>query len=278
MFHVSNENNVISHSYSYYLKQIDDNDATNLYHRLYIVELNKVVKFKRFFSESFYCCFELCKKYDISKRSGLFVTRNPHDFKTNSYFWGKFGEQHYHFMYLNYEFESDPLIQYQNLCLYAMQIIKSLQFGGNCILKIDQLTQSAFISIVYVYKILFKEFTLEKPEISNPLNNDHYIVLKNYQGCPDKPQLLLRTLKCCLKSGEILSICKVPIDFMNIIEEFNIIAGRKTIESLVKLQSSRRHVFLNDQINACISWFKKYDFQNIDVEDREIQWKRNSNI
>lgn len=152
---------------------------------------------------------------------------------------------------------------------YALLMQK---MGGTLIFKLPDLSMNIYKELLYFISSLYDKVIIVKPELSNSLNMEKYIICKNYlEQPPDMPSVysafLLKLIdKIKNKDTNKLVhgfICKsINLYFMNKINEINFILFQKRVnvlsnninlsnqeDNLDKLEHIRKK-----NISKCISW------------------------
>lgn len=215
-----------------------------LYHDTYKYFYNQLVLHHSdlSFPTNNYCCWcELDTKYKLHDKKKPYgsITTTPRQFTTaNSFHWIDpeiNSMQKFDTMFLNYgnlyTIDQQPF----QIAQYAFYIIGHLNVGGNCVLKVDLLTDPDIIKLIYYISTLFnKPFIIEKPDNCNRLTHERFIVLKDF-----------RPISSCglnsidnsnnnniYKNLKISNDVTIPLKILNHINESNSIIGSKILNNL----------------------------------------------
>jgi hypothetical protein len=178
----------------------------------------------------------------------------------------------------NYESINDYVI---NLLIILKVIIKSQLTNGTCIIKLSTLFYKPIIDIVYLLSSLYEKVYIIKPNTSNIVSYEKYIVCKgfilNEKVCTnyDKyyKQIIFFSNKLNEKSIKndffIKSIIRneLPCYFINKIDDINIITGQQQLEAINQIiniiKNKNREIKLENikkvNIQKCINWCEKYN-------------------
>lgn len=160
-------------------------------------------------------------------------------------------------------------------------ILKSQISNGSCIIKISMLFHKPIIDIIYILSSLYEKVYIIKPNTSNIVSYDKYIVCKTfilnekvsihyekYYNQITKFFNQMNTLHNSNNDGFIQNIIKnnLPCYFINKIDDINIITGQQQLEytnQLINiLKNKNRDVKLENikkiNIQKCIHWCEKY--------------------
>jgi hypothetical protein len=178
-----------------------------------------------------------------------------------------------------------------NLIIILSHILTYQSSGGTCIIKIDDLFNKLVLDVLFILCGLYDKVYIIKPNTSNIISNDRYIVCKQFNlnlslyetynnklGSLQQTKMEFisnkdnnrQTLEKCegLKGGNLVSLFKydLPIYFLNKIADSNIIIGHQQIEGIDHILSIFKSKHKNDKIEAlkknniqkCIQWCEKY--------------------
>jgi hypothetical protein len=160
--------------------------------------------------------------------------------------------------------------------LKAVKFILMYQSSHGCmILKIGHTYYKPVIDILYIISSLYNKTYIIKPNTSNNIYNEKYLVCKTFTSTLQKKNNYLDKIDkmytiCYREQHEIniQSIVKNEINmyFLNKMEECNIIIGQQQIDvydqminlvknknKLEKIETTRKH-----NIQKCINWCDKY--------------------
>ena len=167
-------------------------------------------------------------------------------------------------------------------CILLYQCTK-----GNAIIKIDRLYNKPLLDILYIICSLYDKVYIIKPNSSNILTDDRYLVCKTYHYSSNKNKYYFDKIhqicEICYKNRNdavIQSIITNPISsyFFNKIEESNLIIGQQQLEAYTQMinilkNKNKTEKIENVQqhnIQKCIHWCEKYNLpcnklQNVNV-------------
>jgi hypothetical protein len=165
---------------------------------------------------------------------------------------------------------------------YILGLLKAIKFilmyqsfNGCMILKIGHTYYKPVIDILYIISSLYNKTYIIKPNTSNNIYDEKYLVCKTFTSTLQKKNNYLDKINkmytiCYREQHEIniQSIVKNEINmyFLNKMEECNIIIGQQQIDvydqminlvknknKLEKIETTRKH-----NIQKCINWCDKY--------------------
>jgi len=184
------------------------------------------------------------------------------------------------FFYFEYEMN--------NLIIILTRILTFQSSGGTCIIKIDDLFNKLVLDILFILCGLYDKVYIIKPNTSNIISNDRYIVCKQFNLNSQLYETYNNNL-VSLKCSKLVSLFKhdLPIYFLNKIADSNIIIGHQQIEGIDHILSIFKSKHKNDKIEAlkknniqkCIQWCEKYKIPyntitgkiNIFLKNRDIK-------
>jgi hypothetical protein len=148
--------------------------------------------------------------------------------------------------------------------------------NGVSIIKIYNIFYKPILDILYILTSMYEKIYIIKPNVSNVISNEKFIVCKNYIYNENKYLLYENYLKnlsnIFLKKSIIKSIINydLPSYFLNKIEEANIIIGNQQIEYfnyLFSLYNSKNkieksEILKKNNIHKCIQWCEKFKIPN----------------
>jgi len=160
--------------------------------------------------------------------------------------------------------------------LKAVKFILMYQSSHGCmILKIGNTYYKPVIDILYIISSLYNKTYIIKPNTSNNIYDEKYLVCKTFTNTPQKKDIYLDKIDkmytiCYREQNEIniQSIVKNEINmyFLNKMEECNIIIGQQQIDvydqminliknknKLEKIETIQKH-----NIQKCINWCDKF--------------------
>jgi hypothetical protein len=163
-------------------------------------------------------------------------------------------------------------------------ILKSQINNGSCIIKISMLFHKPIIDIIYILSSLYEKIYIIKPNTSNIISYDKYIVCKtfilnekvstHYEKYYNQiVDFLNKSYLSNLHNPNSLSFIRniikneLPCYFINKIDDINIITGQQQLEytnQLINiLKNKNRDIKLENikkiNIQKCIQWCEKYN-------------------
>lgn len=194
------------------------------------------------------------------------------------------GELNYGFDYIFYDIEQEQehnILELHASPNYIMQIMNAILFilknqknGGLAIIKIGQLFHKSVVEMLYILTGLFDRVIIMKPSTNNVISFDKYVVCKGFQHNKHNIEKYYSLLKKWAKrpNPQNYPLCntRVPLYFINKLNELNIILGHKQIENIEQLIYIMKNKYKNDKISMlkkqhilkCINWCKKYKITN----------------
>ena len=169
-----------------------------------------------------------------------------------------------------------------NLNLYVLHIIKFFTLllknqsaDGNCVIKIDHNFHKPVIDILYLLSSMYEKVYIIKPNTSNPMTYEKYIVCKRYLTDDKKQEhnqtnfgRIFQFLRSFTRNRNIVSLVDddIPSFFMNKLDDSNIIIGQQQIESLNQvinlLNNKNRHdkieLVKKANIQKSVNWCEKF--------------------
>jgi hypothetical protein len=177
------------------------------------------------------------------------------------------------------EIENDV---YDNLNLYVLHIIKFFMLllknqsnDGNCIIKIDHNFHKPIIDILYLLSSMYEKVYIIKPNTSNVMTFEKYIVCKRYLTDDKKREHnrnnfdnLFQFLRSFTRNRNIVSLIDedIPSFFTNKLDDSNVIIGQQQLESLDHviniLNNKNRHdkieIVKKANIQKSVTWCEKF--------------------
>ena len=207
------------------------------------------------------------------------------------------------FMYSSYDFIYYELHndKYENIQFYIIGLLNLLQLiftsqikNGICILKIKSLFHKPILDIIYLLSSIYEKIYIIKPNTSNILTYDKYIVCKGFIVNNKKENIhknFFNKINSFLNDNSLnentlndnflnnnlktknqefyINICNqdIPFYFINKIDDINIILGQQLLESLNQLiniiKNKNRELKLENlkkiNIQKCIQWCEKFN-------------------
>jgi hypothetical protein len=177
----------------------------------------------------------------------------------------------------SFDNESDDsryLIGIVNILCY---ILSYQNVSGICVIKLDSLYLKPIVDVVYLLTSMYEKVYIIKPNVSNILKNERFIICKNFTSDYSKTienNNILRILKNVFiefNNGKKLnSIIEndLPYYFLNKIEESNIIIGQQQLEHLDHVINTIKNKNRDNKIET----LKKNNIQ------KSIQWCEKNKI
>ena len=179
-----------------------------------------------------------------------------------------------HFLYFE---EGDRLFQETNdYLLYLIKTILVLNeyliSGGCMILKINTIFYKPIIDLIYIISHMFQKIYIMKPNSSNVMLDERYLVCKSFVGIQNGITEKLHTMYNSLFSvkndiviGSFIEN-KIHNYFLNKVEESNVIIGQQKLDAcsqLISLLKSKNkidkiEIIQKHNIQKCIYWCEKY--------------------
>jgi hypothetical protein len=198
-----------------------------------------------------------------------------------------FSEKKYDFIF--YEIEKHNLENLNSYIINLIQIImiifKYQQNNGVCLIKIGHIFHKPVIDILYILSSMYSKTYIIKPNTSNIISFDKYIVCKNFILNEQNTEIYKNNylkFKNFLTSYSInqkqkpntnqnIHISKIidydlPYYFMNKIDDMNIIIGQQQLESIDQIinilknknKEDRIETFRKTNIQKSINWCEKF--------------------
>ena len=183
------------------------------------------------------------------------------------------------FDYMFCEIENDIC---DNLNLYVLHLIKIVMLilknqacDGNCIIKIDNNFHKPIIDIVYLLSSMYEKVFIIKPNTSNVMTFEKYIVCKRFITDERKQEhnrinyyKIYQFLQSFTRNKNIVSLIDedIPSFFMNKLDDSNIIIGKQQLEAMDQviniLKNKNKHEKLEmikkSNIQKSVAWCEKY--------------------
>ena len=153
-------------------------------------------------------------------------------------------------------------------------IIKNQNIDGISIIKIDNIFYKPIIEVLFILSTLFEQVIIIKPQVSNILSSDRYIVCKKFTPPVNlhKIQIQLQEIEKQIYNLEdnmtIISLIQNSISyhFINKIEESNIVIGQQQLETFDQIiniiknknKDDKIETIKRNHIQKCIIWCEKY--------------------
>jgi hypothetical protein len=196
------------------------------------------------------------------------------------------------FIYFELEQEKYLDLQYyfKEVILILLNILIYQSGGGSCVIKIDNIFYKPIIDFIFILTCLFDKVCVIKPNTSNILNSERFIVCKFFDN-NNENQKYIHILKTFIdknikdkellisgsdtnssgtsSSDKIISSLigqELPYYFLNKIEEANIIIGQHQLDAydqainIVKNKNKDEKLenIKKGNIQKCIQWCEKF--------------------
>ena len=141
---------------------------------------------------------------------------------------------------------------FRDLICALFVILKSTSNGGTTVVKMSTMTLQIELDVVYILNYVFEKAYILKPESSNIINDDKYIVCKNFvKKRSGALATQITSLIEPLSKKYIGNIGKLLHDeltstFLIKIEEINVIIGQKQMDGLCQMINSIKHKSTED--------------------------------
>jgi hypothetical protein len=178
------------------------------------------------------------------------------------------------FNFLFFESDETNINNYiKNVIQFLLIIIMNQTNEGTSILKISNLFYKPIIEILYILTSIFEKVYIIKPNASNIISFDKYIVCKNFILNDKKKHLynsnyskLLEFYNSCDQNIDTILNFKIPYFFITKIDDINVIFGQQQLETLNQLIVILKNKSRDEKIDAIkktniqksISWCEKY--------------------
>jgi len=164
------------------------------------------------------------------------------------------------------------VIEFVNILCY---ILTYQNVNGLCIIKVDSIFFKPMLDIIYLLTSMYEKVYIIKPNASNVLKNERFLICKNFLSDYSKTienNNILKNLKVILSEfnncgNMVTSIfgSDLPYYFLNKIEESNIINGQQQLEHFDHLVNTIKNKNRDDKIETlkknniqkCIQWCEK---------------------
>jgi hypothetical protein len=164
------------------------------------------------------------------------------------------------------------IIEFVNAMCY---ILTYQNVNGLCIIKVDSIFFKPMLEIIYLLTSMYEKVYIIKPNVSNVLNSEKFIICKNFISDYSKTienNKILNILKTIITeftvNGNILTSIfesELPYYFLNKVEESNIIVGQQQLEHFDyvintiknKNRDDKIETLKKNNIQKCIQWCEK---------------------
>ena len=154
------------------------------------------------------------------------------------------------------------------LCIYNYQ-----SEGGYAIIKIDVIIHKPVVELIYMMSSMFAKSYIMKPNTSNIITNERYIICKKYNNrmSEDISNEILDIYNNLEKTRDDIIVNsllnnKIFTYFSNKIEESNIIIGQQQLDAYAQLNNllksknkmAKIDLLQKHNIQKCMYWCEKY--------------------
>lgn len=180
-------------------------------------------------------------------------------------------------------FELNELTEETNINNYIIEFVNVLCYiltyqniNGVCIIKLESLYFKPMLDIIYLLTNMYEKVYIIKPNISNALKGERFVICKNFIADYSKTienNNILKVLKTVIAefnmgSGNIVTSLigtDLPYYFLNKMEESNIINGQQQLEHFDHVINTIKNKNRDDKIETlkknniqkCIQWCEK---------------------
>jgi len=215
-------------------------------------------------------CYSIEMMREFNK--DIFFTLNDLNELNNDTF-NKLNDQKFDFLFFDscVNLQTNDINNYfTSLIQIIMIILKQNNEGSICLIKINHIFYKPIIDSLYLLSSLFEKVYIIKPNPSNIISFDKYIVCKNYQVNKNNLELCetnylnLSNFLLKLNNKNITSLIEydIPYYFINKLDELNNIMGQQQLESIDHLIN----VLKNKNKDEKIETIKKINIQ------RSVVW------
>jgi hypothetical protein len=225
----------------------------------------------------------ISENYVDSNKCIEFLRENVNDENTNfdditEEIYNTTNDKRYDFIF--YEIQN---IEFENLNYYTLNTIQVLMIllkyqstNGCCLIKINNIFHKPIIDVLYILSSVYEKVYIIKPNTSNIMSFDKYIVCKNFILNENKKEIyknyyfkLAQIINTYLQnSNNISSIidCEIPLYFINKIDDTNIIIGQQQLESIDQVINILKNKNKEDKIEnikktniqKSVNWCEKF--------------------
>ena len=207
----------------------------------------------------------ISKNYADSNKCIDFLRENHNDENTNfeditEDIYNTINDKRYDFIF--YEIKNT---EFENLNYYTLNIIQVLMIllkyqssNGVCLIKINNIFHKPIIDILYILCSIYEKVYIIKPNTSNIMSFDKYIVCKNFTLNENKKEVyknyyfkLAQIINTYLQNNNNISSIidsEIPLYFINKIDDTNIIIGQQQLESIDQIINILKNKNKEDKI------------------------------
>jgi hypothetical protein len=181
-----------------------------------------------------------------------------------------YNEKKFNFIF----FETDNNKYFISIVKLLMIVFKNQSFGGNIIIKLDNIFYKPVVDMLYILSSLYEKVYITKPNTNNITSFDKYIVCKNFLfGDHFNNYLSLNYYRLVIfikkldnKFIKQILNFEIPYYFKIKINDLNIIIGQQQLESLDQIITIYKNKNREDKIESIkksniqksVSWCEKY--------------------
>jgi hypothetical protein len=182
----------------------------------------------------------------------------------------KYNEINFDFIF----YETTQSDYFVSLIHVIIIILRNQNFSGTSIIKIGDVCHKPVMDVLYLLSSLYEKVYICKPNTSNIVTFDRYIVCKNFlYNEQSNNYLRFNYLKLVIflkkiEDKNVASILDFPIPYFykNKIDDINIIIGQQQLEALDQIINVYKNKNKNDKIESIkknniqksVSWCEKY--------------------
>jgi len=189
-------------------------------------------------------------------------------------------ENKFHFIFyeINNLYFNDINIYISSLIKIVLFILKNQERNGCCLIKIDHMFHKGVVDILYILGSLYEKIYVIKPNTSNIISFEKYIVCKNLIFCENKKKIYTKyynqlnsfiiNYQCLDNPKHIHSIIQndLPYYFINKIDDMNIIIGQQQLESIDQIinifknknKDEKLDIIRKNNIQKSVNWCEKF--------------------
>lgn len=176
-------------------------------------------------------------------------------------------------------FEASSEKEYNELNKYILYLIRCITsisnyqaLSGISIIKIDEITYKPIVDIIYLISGIYDKCYIMKPNTSNVITNERYLISKHYNGISktmcDSLISIYNELEKTRDDVIVESLLgnKIFSYFSNKLEESNIIIGQQRLDAYAQIinllksknKMSKIDMLQKHNIQKCMFWCDKY--------------------
>ena len=180
------------------------------------------------------------------------------------------------FFYFEFKKEeySNNKIYFNNIINTLLIIVKYQSVNGISIIKIDNIFYKLVVEVLFILSTLFEQIYIIKPQVSNVLSNERYIVCKKFIASKNSQKIQIQLQEVAEKLDNLqddmiiqsLIQNNISYHFINKIEESNIVIGQQQLETYDQMinimknknKEEKMETLKRNHIQKCILWCEKY--------------------